>query len=123
VKPPHITDFAAYVASLPAGVRGVAHDVRAAVLAAAPTAGEAIQYGMPAFLRAGVPFLYFAVWRRHVGVYPLYPDAGELEPLVAPYRAKKDTLQFSLREPLPYDVIRAVASFKLAIAQTQAAGR
>jgi uncharacterized protein YdhG (YjbR/CyaY superfamily) len=115
---PRISTFAAYVASLGEPLRDTAEAVRTAILRAAPDADEAIKYGMPAFLYAGEPFLYFAVWKSHVGVYPLYRDAGELEPVVAPYRDKKDTLRFELKRPLPLDVIAAVARYKRACVGT-----
>lgn len=117
---PRITTFAAYVASLAEPLRGTAEGVRAAILRAAPDAEEAIRYGMPAFLYAGKPFLYFAVWKSHVGVYPVYADAGELEPTVAAYRDKKDTLRFELKRPVPLDVIDAVARYKRARADEAA---
>lgn len=108
------TPIDAYIRALPEEARPIAESLRSAILRAAPDATEAIKYKMPAFLEGGVAFVYFAVWKKHAALYPVYPDAGELEPLIAPYRDKKDTLHFALNKPIPYALVEKVAGFKLA---------
>lgn len=61
-------------------------------------------------LSSGRDYLYLAGWKQHIGVYPIYPDAGALEPEVAPYRAKKDTLQFRHDQPLPLELVEKLAA-------------
>ena len=54
--------------------------------------------------------MYFSGWKRHVSVYPI-PDAGsELALKIAPYQSGKGTLKFPLDEPMPLDLIAAVAA-------------
>ena len=108
------TPIDANIRALPEDARPVAESLRAAILRAAPDATEAIKYKMPAFLDGGVAFVYFALWKKHAALYPVYPDAGDLEPLIAPYRDKKDTLHFALNKPIPYALVEKVAGFKLA---------
>lgn len=74
---------------------------------------EAIKYGMPAFLIGGSAFLYFAVWKKHVGVYPIYGAPPELEAKLAPYRHGKDTVRFSLAGPIDDDLIARLVKLKL----------
>jgi uncharacterized protein YdhG (YjbR/CyaY superfamily) len=86
----------------------MAEQIRAVVHKVVPDATEAIKYDMPAFQLNGRSFVYFAVWKKHVGLYPIYRGDREFEDLVAPYRAKKDTLQFALDTPLPVKLIKRV---------------
>jgi uncharacterized protein YdhG (YjbR/CyaY superfamily) len=103
-----------YIAALPPEARAVATRLRETITNAVPEATTAIKYDMPAFLVRGRPFLYFAVWKKHVGLYPLYTCEEALERDVAPYRDKKDTLRFPLNEAIPHALIARVAQYKSA---------
>ena len=101
-------DVDAYISGLGEPGRVVAEQVRALVRNVGPDATETIKYDMPAYQLGGRSFIYFAVWKKHVGLYPIYPGDSAFEELVAQYRAKKDTLQFGLDTPLPVEVIERV---------------
>lgn len=101
-----------YIAALPAERQTVARAIRAAILARVPGAPETIRYGMPAFGMGGTRYLYFAMWKAHVGLYPIYALPEALEARVAPFRAKIDTLQFKYRDGVPLDLIGDLAAFK-----------
>ena len=66
---------------------------------------------MPTVTLDGVPLMYFAAWKRHIGVYPVPPAQGALERELAPYRAAKDTVRFPLSRPVPYELIERLAAF------------
>ncbi|MEO8531256.1 MAG: DUF1801 domain-containing protein [Deltaproteobacteria bacterium] len=102
----------AYIAALPDDLQALARDIRATILSAVPGAAQSIRYDMPAFHMGGDRYLYFAMWKAHVGVYPIYALPEELEARVAPYRAKIDTLQFKYKDAVPFDLIRDLARFK-----------
>jgi uncharacterized protein YdhG (YjbR/CyaY superfamily) len=72
-----------------------------------PGSTECISYQMPA-LRHDKVFLYFAAFKKHIGVYPPVQDQALAEEL-ARYRGPKGNLQFPLSAPLPYDLIARVA--------------
>jgi uncharacterized protein YdhG (YjbR/CyaY superfamily) len=103
-----------YVAALPDAVQAVASAVRATIGEAAPGAVEAVKYDMPAFQKDGASFVYFAVWKKHIGMYPIYRGNSEFENVIGPYRAKKDTVQFSLDKPLPIELITRIVHSQLA---------
>ncbi|MGL4488862.1 MAG: iron chaperone [Rhizobiaceae bacterium] len=103
-----------YVATLPHDLRDIAQTVRKTVLAAAPGAIEAVKYGMPVFQIDGVSLIYFAVWKKHVGFYPIYKGEAAFEAVIAPYRVKKDTVQFLLNTPIPYELIPLMVDSQLA---------
>lgn len=102
----------AYIRALPPDKRSVAERMRAVIRSTAPEATEAVKYGMPAFLLAGRPFIYFAVWKKHVGVYPIYGASPELEAQIAPYRHKTDTVRFGLDAPIDYALVASLVAFK-----------
>jgi uncharacterized protein YdhG (YjbR/CyaY superfamily) len=55
-------------------VQAVLREVREAIRRAAPDAEEVISYQMPAFRQHGI-LVYFAAWKKHIGLYP--PISGD----------------------------------------------
>ena len=97
-----------YIAAQASAVRPILQHIRAIVREEAPDATEAISYRIPAFVRNGV-LIYFAAFKKHIGIYPpVRGDAALLEAL-APYRGPKGNLSFPLAEAMPYELIRRVA--------------
>ena len=94
-----------YVAASSDEVRELLTRVRERLRATVPDAGEAISYQMPTVTMDGTALLYYAAWKKHLGVYPVpFGDAG-YEALVGPYRAAKDAVHFPYRTPFPWDVL------------------
>ena len=99
-----------YIAEFPEDVRPLLDEVRAAIHRVLPDAPEEIKYGMPAVMLGGRHAIYFAGWKTHLALYPVYRSDGPLEAELAPYRSGKDSLRFPLSRPIPYDLIeRTVA--------------
>lgn len=100
-----------YIASFGDDVRPILERVREAIHAGAPGGEERIKYGMPAIAYEGRHTVYFAGWKNHVAVYPLYhTEDEELERQFAPFRAAKDALHFPYTKPVPYDLIERAAA-------------
>jgi len=99
-----------YIRVLPTDVQPIAERVRATIRGVAPEATEVIKYDMPAFLIEGKAFLYFALWKNHIGIYPIYVGTPEFEAKIGAYREKKDTVRFLLDRPVPYELIALLAS-------------
>ena len=109
MPPPATVDE--YIASFPPHVQRMLTVVRAAIRAAAPGTEERISYGIPTFTLDGRYVVYFSGWKRHVSVYPI-PNVeadADLARRIAPYQSGKGTLKFPLDEPMPLDIIGAVA--------------
>jgi len=100
-----------YVSACPEEVRPVLQGIRRGVRRALPASGETLSGRMPTVTLDGVPRMYFAAWKRHIGVYPVPPAQGALERELAPYRAAKDTVRFPLSRPVPYALIERLATF------------
>jgi uncharacterized protein YdhG (YjbR/CyaY superfamily) len=98
-----------YLAKLPEEQRAVLQRVRETVRAVFPEHEERIRYGMPAVMLNDRNALYFAAWKKHVGLYPVPPLGGRLEGEVAPFRSGQDSVRFPYAPGVPYDLIGRVA--------------
>jgi len=98
-----------YVASFPPETRDVLEHVRAAIHAGVHGGEEKVRYGMGAVMLGGRYAIHFAGWKHHVGLYPVPTFDDPLEQEVAPYRSKKDTVNFPYAKPVPYDLITRMA--------------
>lgn len=97
-----------YFAQVPEPARSLLHRVRREVELQVPGAEPCISYNMPAF-RQRRTFLYFAAFKKHIGIYPpVTKDLALIEEL-APYRGPKGNLSFPFSEPLPLELIGRVA--------------
>jgi uncharacterized protein YdhG (YjbR/CyaY superfamily) len=73
---------------------------------------------MPTFVLKG-NFLHVAAYKGHIGLYGASPAFPAFEDeVLAPYRAAKGTLQFSLGQPLPTTLIREIVRIRVHQQQT-----
>src|ERR1700752_2710178 len=100
-KPQKPTDIDAYIAQFPADVQAVLQEVRVTSHRAAPDAEEKISYQMPAFKQHGI-LVYFAAWKKHIGLYPPISGDKALEKAIARYAGPKSNLQFPMDEPISF---------------------
>lgn len=54
--------------------------------------------------------IYFAAWKKHIGVYPVYRSDDPIEAELAPYRDAKDTLRFPYSQVQLDELITRVAA-------------
>lgn len=103
-----------YLAALPNSQKEILEIVRTTVGKMAPTASQAISYGIPTFKIDGHPLIYFAGYKSHIGIYPVTKAVKEkLGKQIAPYEAGKGTLRFSLTQPFPYKLIEKIVMVRL----------
>jgi uncharacterized protein YdhG (YjbR/CyaY superfamily) len=100
-----------YIASSPEEVRPVLQSIRATVRKVAPQAEERISYRMPAVFQNGA-VVYYAAFKRHIGLYSPVEDA-QLMAQVARFAGPKGNLQFPYSQPIPCELIAAVAATRL----------
>lgn len=99
-----------YIARQPEAVRPVLEKLRRVIGKAVPGAAEAISYGIPAFKLDGRAVVYFAAWKHHTALYPGSAETfAAFKDEVASYATSKGTLQFPLGEPIPVELIEAIA--------------
>jgi uncharacterized protein YdhG (YjbR/CyaY superfamily) len=121
-KPTKPKDIDAYISQFPADVQAVLEKVRATIHKATPEARETISYQMPAFKQQGI-LIYFAAWKKHIGLYPPISGDKALEKAVARYAGPKGNLQFPLDEPIPYDLIERIVKLRVKQDTEKAAAR
>jgi len=103
-----------YIAKAPPKTRKALRQLRTAIKSAAPGITERISYRIPTFDIDGRYILYIAAFKEHVSVYPvtagMVAKHGER---IAPYRAGKGTLRFSLDVPIPIGLITKLAKIRI----------
>jgi len=105
-------DIGEYIAAFSPEVQAVLEEVRSTVRKAAPEAREAISYRMPVFFLSGV-LVYFAAFKKHIGLYPPVSGDARLEKAIAPYAGEKGNLRFPLDQPIPYGLIERIVKLRV----------
>src|SRR5271170_5383658 len=105
-------DIDGYIRLFPADVQAILEKVRTTIREAAPDAKETISYQMPAFRQHGI-LVYFAGWKKHIGLYPPISGDKALEKAVARYAGPKGNLQFPLDQPIPHDLIGRIVKLRV----------
>src|SRR5687767_6074609 len=111
-KPQASQDIDGYISQFPDDVQVILEKVRATIRRAAPDATEKMSYQMPAFKQNGI-LVYFAAWKKHIGLYPPISGDKALEKAVARYAGPKGNLQFPLEEPMPVALIERIVKLRV----------
>jgi uncharacterized protein YdhG (YjbR/CyaY superfamily) len=108
------TDVDAYLAAVPADQRAVLEQLRRTIRDTVPDAIEAISYQMPAFRMGGKFLVSYAAFRDHCSLFPLSGGVlDELGDAVAPYRAGKGTLRFTVDRPIPASLVKKIVRIRV----------
>jgi uncharacterized protein YdhG (YjbR/CyaY superfamily) len=107
-------DFDAYVAAFPPDVQSILRQCRATIKKAAPSAVETIKYNMPAFEFEGQTVVYFAAFKKHIGLFPPVRGNAALARAVARFAGPKGNLQFPYDKPIPYALIARIVLARVA---------
>jgi len=78
----------------------------------APSATEAMSYGVPAFKLNGNLILY-AAFSNHIGIYPEPDTITAFAKQLAGYETTKGTIKFKLDKPMPYDLIEKIVKYRV----------
>src|SRR5947209_14492465 len=122
VKPQWPKDIESYISKFPTAVQVILEKVRETIRHAAPEATETISYMMPAFRQHGI-LVYFAAWKKHIGMYPPISGDKALERAIARYAGPKGNLQFPLDEPMPFDLIERIVKLRVKQDSAKAAAK
>lgn len=104
-----------YIASFPKEVQQVLQTVRQAIQQAVPEAEETISYQIPAFRSHGWVF-YYSAYKNHYSLScpPPFTVFDAFKGELAPYEISKSSIKFPLNEPVPADLIAAMAKYRAA---------
>jgi len=104
-----------YIAGFPPDIAFILERLRETIHKAAPGAMEGFKYDMPVF-RFGYDYIFYVgAWKKHVGLYPISPQAPDLEAELAPLRASKDTVKLVYAKPIPYDLITRLVKARVKV--------
>jgi uncharacterized protein YdhG (YjbR/CyaY superfamily) len=97
-----------YLATVPAEIRIRLERIQVEVESRVPGALRCISYNMPAFKQQRT-FLYFAAFKKHIGIYPPVTEDEALVSETAQFRGPKSNLTFPHNRELPLELIGRVA--------------
>jgi uncharacterized protein YdhG (YjbR/CyaY superfamily) len=97
-----------YLKSVSPESKLILEEIRELIRAKVPNATETISYQMPAF-KLNRTFIYFAAFKKHIGIYPPVTADKALADALLPYAGEKGNLRFPLDQPMPYELIGRVA--------------
>ena len=99
-----------YIDSFEGEARERLERIRAAVRRVLPDAEESIKYKMPAVELDRRNHIFFAAWKKHIAIYPVYRSDAPIEDELAPFRDSKDNLRFPLNKDQPDELIERVVA-------------
>lgn len=102
-----------YMAALPKAAKARLQEMRKIIRAAAPQAEEAISYNIPAFKTNGRPLVWYAAFKKHIGLYPRTSAILAFKTELATYKTSKGAIQFPLEKPIPVRLVKSIVKFRL----------
>lgn len=99
-----------YIHSFPEEIQQILRKIQQTIRQVIPNGEEVISYGIPTIKLGGRYVVYYSAWKDHISLYPIPGNNAELLNKLEPFKAGKGTLKFPLDQPIPYDVIKAVAA-------------
>jgi uncharacterized protein YdhG (YjbR/CyaY superfamily) len=96
-----------YLTSVSPQSKLILTEIRKLIRDKVPHATETISYQLPAF-KLTRTFIYFAAFKKHIGIYPPVKGDKNLMDALLPYAGEKGNLKFPLDQPMPYELIGRV---------------
>ena len=102
-----------YIAGFPGYTQKLLEQIRETIKKAVPKAEETISYGIPSFNLAGHYLIYFAGYKKHIGIYPVQVGNREFDKDFSSYKTSgKGAIQFQLDKPIPLYLIAKIVKFR-----------
>ena len=106
-------DIDEYIAGFPGDVQEILEKIRMTIRTAAPEAEETISYRIPTFTQKGKYLIYFAAYKKHIGLYPAPRGSEKLKKELSGYEGGKGTVRFPLDKPIPFGLIKRIVKFRV----------
>jgi uncharacterized protein YdhG (YjbR/CyaY superfamily) len=101
-----------YILTQPEDVRARLKNIRKTIKKAAPLAIEKISWNMPTFWQ-GENLIHFAVFKRHIGVFPGEISRLPLGQKLKGYTTTKGSIHFPLDKPIDYGLIEEITRHRV----------
>ncbi len=102
-----------YFQQFPREVQEMLQNIRKKIKESAPCAEESFAYGMPAYKTHKKPLVYFAAFKNHIGFYATPSGHSEFAKELSKYKQGRGSVQFPLKEPIPYKLIERIVKFRV----------
>ena len=102
-----------YIAGFPTDLQKILEKVRTTIKKAAPDAEETISYQIPTFNLKGRYLIYFAAYKKHIGLYPAPRGVEKFKKELSRYEGGKGTVRFPLDKPIPFSLISRIVKFRI----------
>jgi uncharacterized protein YdhG (YjbR/CyaY superfamily) len=102
-----------YIAGFPNNVQEILEQVRMTIREAAPDAEETISYQIPTFTLKGKYLIYFAAYKKHIGLYPAPRGVEKFKKELSLYEGGKGTVRFPLDKAIPFRLINRIVKFRV----------
>lgn len=101
-----------YIVLFPPEVQEKLQTLRNCIKEAAPEAEEKISWQMPTFTLNG-NLIHFAAYKNHIGIYPGPRGIEAFRDRLIEYKVSKGAIQFSLKMPVPYELISDIVRYNV----------
>ena len=108
-----------YILQFPTEVQETLKTLRKVIKEAAPKAEEKISYKIPTFTLHG-NLVHFAAFKNHIGFYPAPSGIEAFKEELSKYKGAKGSVQFPIKEPLPYELIIKIVKYRVMENMTRA---
>ena len=106
-------DIDEYIAGFPNDVQKMLQKIRMTIRKAVPDAEETISYQIPTFTLKGKYLIYFAAFKKHIGLYPAPRGIEKFKKELSVYEGGKGTVRFPLDKPIPFGLIERIVKFRV----------
>ena len=107
-----LSSIDAYIKSFPKDIQNRMNMMCKAIKGCAPSATEAIAWGMPTFKFNG-NLVHFAAFKNHIGFYPAPSGITNFEKELLPYVHAKGSIQFPHDKPIPIGLVKKIVKFRV----------
>jgi uncharacterized protein YdhG (YjbR/CyaY superfamily) len=101
-----------YIKSQPAEIQQRLQEIRACILAAAPTLTEETKWSRPAYSTETI-MVMFAGFKQHTGFYATITTINAFRPRLKDFKIGGNSVQFPHNKPLPPDLIKEMVQYRL----------
>lgn len=109
IKPKTVDE---YIDAAPNEAKEKLHELRAILNETAPDAEEKIKWGAAAFEDDRILFA-FKAFKSHLNFFPTGPALEPFKEDLKEFKASKDSFQIPYNKPLPKDLIRRIAAYRV----------
>jgi uncharacterized protein YdhG (YjbR/CyaY superfamily) len=107
------TSIDEYLEGIDPAFRPELERIRALVTGLVPSVEESMSYSMPTLKYKNRALVYFTASKKHMSFYPSSWAIEEFKDRVAGYRTSEHAVQFTLRNPLPSELIEDLVRFHM----------